>query len=94
MSTQYIVRYGLRRSLGAFSVKAQHSLARNTEVILRSDRGMEWGQVLCPASEETGAYLGTTEVKGRLLREANDQDRILWDEVRAKRRRSFKAPGK
>ena len=40
MSTQYIVRYGLQRSLGAFSVKAQHSLARNTEVILRSDRGM------------------------------------------------------
>jgi cell fate regulator YaaT (PSP1 superfamily) len=89
MSTQYIVRYGLQRSLGAFSVKGQHSLARNTEVILRSDRGMEWGLVLCPATEETSGYLGSTESKGRLLREATDQDRILWEEVRAKEKEEF-----
>lgn len=89
MTTQYIVRYGLQRSVGAFSVKGPQSIARNAEVILRSDRGMEWGQVLCPATEQTGEYLGTNETQGRLLREVNDQDRILWDEVRAKEKEEF-----
>lgn len=89
MSTQYIVRYGLQRSLGAFSVKGQQRIARNTEVIIRSDRGMEWGQVLCPATEKTNEYLGNSDVKGRLLREANEEDRDLWDEVRAKEKEEF-----
>lgn len=89
MSTQYIVRYGLQRNLGSFSVKGQQRIARNTEVIIRSDRGMEWGQVLCPASEKTQEYLGTGDVKGRLLRESNEEDRDQWDEVQAKEKDEF-----
>lgn len=89
MSTQYIVRYGLQRNLGSFSVKGQQRIARNTEVIVRSDRGMEWGQVLCPASEKTTEYLGSNDVKGRLLREASEEDRDQWDEVRAKEKEEF-----
>lgn len=89
MSMQYIVRYGLQRNLGAFSVKAQKRIARNTEVIVRSDRGMEWGQVLCPATERTVDYLGTSDVKGRLLREVTNEDRDQWDEIRAKEKEEF-----
>ena len=89
MTTQYIVRYGLQRTLGAFSVKGQLRIARNSEVIVRSERGMEWGQVLCPATDRTNDYLGTDEVKGRLLREVTDQDRQQWDELRAKEQEAF-----
>ena len=89
MSNHYIVRYGLQRHLGAFSVKGQHRIARNTEVIIRSDRGMEWGLVLCPASERTGDYLGHKELKGRLLREANEEDRDQWDKIRRQERDEF-----
>ncbi len=89
MSNQYIVRYGLQRQLGAFSVKGQPPIARNSEVIIRSDRGMEWGVVLCQASERTGEYLGHKEVKGRLLREASDEDRDQWDKIRLQEREEF-----
>lgn len=75
--------------MGAFSVKGQFGIARNTEVIVRSDRGMEWGQVLCPATERTAEYLGTGDAKGRLLREVTDEDRAQWDEIRAKEKEEF-----
>ncbi len=86
---QYIVRYGLQRTLGAFSTKGQLQIARNTEVIIRSDRGMEWGQVLCTASERTGEYLGTADVKGRVLRVVTDEDRRQWDQIRLKEQDAF-----
>jgi cell fate regulator YaaT (PSP1 superfamily) len=89
MTTQYIVRYGLQRTLGAFSVKGQLCISRNSEVIIRSDRGMEWGLVLCPATERTTEYLGKEEVNGRLLREVTEQDRDQWDEIRKQEQAAF-----
>ncbi len=89
MSNQYIVRYGLQRSLGTFTVKGQLRFARNTEVIIRSDRGMEWGIVLSPASERTNEYLGIKEVKGRLVREVNEEYRDEWDKVRQLEKEEF-----
>ena len=37
--------------------------------MVRSERGVEWGTVLCPATERTGEYLGNTRSNsGRILR--------------------------
>ena len=38
----YVVRYGSTRILGEFTARNLPSLARNSPVIVRSDRGHEW----------------------------------------------------
>ena len=89
MSNQYIVRYGLQRHIAEFSGKGQTRFVRNADVIIRSDRGQEWGTVLCSATERTQDYLGQTEPKGRIVRLATEEDRDLAEEIRDLERREF-----
>jgi len=86
---RYIVRYGVTRNLGEFVPKGQQTFARNAAVIVRSDRGVEWGEVLCPASQRTREYLGAHEDVGGILREASEEDLRKVDEVRQKERDEF-----
>jgi cell fate regulator YaaT (PSP1 superfamily) len=73
---RYVVRYGTMRLLGDFEARRNTVHARNDEVIVRSERGVEWGTVLCPATERTAAYLGAARPgSGRILRLATDEDR-------------------
>lgn len=73
---RYVVRYGTMRLLGDFEGRRQQSLRRGEEVVVRSDRGVEWGTVLCTATDKTGTYLGQNKSSGgRILRVASDEDR-------------------
>ena len=90
MSNRYVVRYGLQRTVAEFSVKGPVSFSRNAEVIVRSDRGLEWGVVLCPATDSTRDYLGTGEAKGRLLREVNAEDRAQWELAQQSEQEEFR----
>lgn len=73
---RYVVRYGTMRLLGDFEAKRQVKFSRNDEVVVRSERGIEWGIVLCPATRQTASYLGNAKASGgRILREASDEDR-------------------
>ena len=74
MSAKYIVRYGSMRNLGEFTAKGTDEYQRNCEVIVRSDRGVEWGEVLCDATENTREYLGEKKVVGKILRRTTLQD--------------------
>ena len=89
MSNSYIVRYGSTRLLGEFTARARQSYQRDCEVVVRSDRGVEWGEVLCLASEKTRAYLGTSAAGGRILRLVSDEDHHSIDELRERERESF-----
>ncbi|MFO0427691.1 MAG: stage 0 sporulation family protein [Planctomyces sp.] len=74
--SSYIVRYGIMRLLGDFESRRAMNLQRGDEVIVRSDRGVEWGTVLCPATDRTAEYLGATRSGGgRIIRTATDDDR-------------------
>jgi len=70
----YVVRYGLMRLLGEFSARERQEHARGADVIVRSERGVEWGEVLCEATDKTRAYLGLTNANGRILRNATAED--------------------
>jgi cell fate regulator YaaT (PSP1 superfamily) len=73
---RYVVRYGTMRLLGDFEGRRQSTFARNEEVIVKSERGIEWGTVLCPSTSQTASYLGNTKATGgRILRSALDEDR-------------------
>jgi len=89
MSARYVVRYGSTRIVGEFSSKGTQDLPRNAAVIVRSDRGVEWGEVLCPATEQTRTYLGGKETIGRILREASEEDERRRDEIRRTERDEF-----
>jgi len=78
---RYVVRHGLTRFVAEFAAKGPQKYARSTPVIVRSSRGVEWGEVLCPATEKTAAYLESQESIGKILRLANEEDARQRDEI-------------
>ena len=81
MARRYVVRYGAMRYLAEFTTKGPSAFARNAQVIVRSHRGTEWGEVLCEATERTRSYLGKDDAAGRILRTATPEDERTRDEV-------------
>lgn len=81
MPHRYVVRYGLMRHLGEFTSKGQQEHRRGEQVIIRSHRGTEWGEVLCEATDRTRSYLGEKETSGRILRSATPEDERSRDEA-------------
>ncbi|MFY9253133.1 MAG: regulatory iron-sulfur-containing complex subunit RicT [Fuerstiella sp.] len=86
---KFVVRYGSMRHLGEFIAKRQHSIRRGDDVIVRSDRGAEFGIVLCESTEKTNSYLGDNVRTGRILRLASDEDRRSLDEVASREKIFF-----
>ncbi len=85
----HIVRYGIMRIVGEFSAKYDDPIERGTAVVVRTDRGVEWGEVLSPASEQTRKYLGRTDETGRILQIASAEDLRKRDQVVAAQRQDF-----
>ncbi len=73
MEVQWIVRHGAMRFLGDFEVEAGE-YRRGSEVVVRTDRGLELGQVLCPVTPRA-LELITEPTHGRILRAVTDRDR-------------------
>ena len=88
----YVVRFGTMRHLGEFSSKRQHTIRRGDDVVIRSNRGVEWGTVLCDANEKSSEWLGRNVVTGRILRLPTDEDRRSLEEVSV-REKTFFADG-
>ncbi len=57
MSQHFIVRYGQMRFLGEFAGLDGHAHPRGERVVVSTDRGTELGEVLCPASDRSAAFL-------------------------------------
>lgn len=72
MAKNYVVRYSSMRHLGEFH--SRDDLARGTQVIVRSQRGTEWGEVLCEATPKTRDYLQKKEPGGKVIRVASAED--------------------
>jgi len=89
-TARYVVRYGTMRLLGDFEARRQSVFRRNDEVVVRSERGIEWGTVLSSATEKTASYLGSTRASGgRILRSVSDEDRRSRQESADREKRYF-----
>jgi len=88
---RYVVRYGVTRFVGEFSWKPQIELRRSTAVICRTERGIEWGTVLCPATERTRSLLGQSDDNGRILRIATPDDEAQRDALADVERQEFQS---
>jgi cell fate regulator YaaT (PSP1 superfamily) len=74
MAQTYVVRYGRMRILGEFTGLPDLDHARGEQVVIRSDRGTELGEVLCPVSQGTTRYMGNAS-RGDILRQPTLEDR-------------------
>ena len=74
MAEAYLVRYGRMRALGEFVGLPDQSHPRGQQVVIRSERGTELGDVLCPVSKRTAGFL-PNPTRGEILRLASEQDR-------------------
>ena len=70
---KYVVRHGAMRNLGVFSSRGSDLFARGVQVIARTQRGLEVGEVLCEANELALANLQDPK-NGQILRERNADD--------------------
>src|SRR5580704_10028525 len=86
---RYVVRHGLMRLVAEFAARGPQKFRRTTPVIVRSRRGLEWGEVLCQATDRTTEYLESQESIGKILRQANDDDARQRDEVYQQERVEF-----
>jgi cell fate regulator YaaT (PSP1 superfamily) len=69
----YVVRYGRMRLLGECDGSPGEEFARGQRVVIRSDRGIELGEVLCPATDRTAQFL-ERQVAREILRVAAATD--------------------
>ncbi|QDU58460.1 PSP1 domain-containing protein [Aeoliella mucimassa] len=90
---KYIVRYGSMRNLGVFSAKGTSDYRRGTQVIARTGRGMESGEVLSEATEQALAQL-KDPFRGSIIREQTEDDRREIFRMLGQQRQEFEACGK
>jgi cell fate regulator YaaT (PSP1 superfamily) len=78
---KYVVRTGVMRALGVYTVGRDETYLRGTQVVVRTDRGMEVGEVLCDTTEAALAQMKDAG-HGQILRamsadDARDRSRLL-----------------
>src|SRR5262245_41075709 len=83
-----LVRHGSMRFLGSFTPAPDVSARRGDVVILRTERGQESGDVLCPATKEAVAAV-PEPTKGELLRVATGDDREKLARIRDIQRQQY-----
>ena len=87
---KYIVRYGLMRSLGVMTSRNDLEYRRSMEVIVRSDRGLEIGQVLCEATDDALSHLDQSPT-GQIVREVSTEDLGAIDNIDGSRNAKLSA---
>ncbi len=73
MPNTYIVRYGAMKFLGEFQGLRDQSHPRDQKVVVRTDRGQEMGEVLCPATDRSAMFL-ENPTRGEIVRVATEED--------------------
>lgn len=70
---KYVVRHGVMRNLGVFYTRGNDTHVRGQQVIARTHRGLEAGEVLCEATDDAVAQLVDPK-QGQILRRVSDDD--------------------
>ena len=85
---KYIVRYGVMRSIGVMASRNDIVYRRSMEVIVRTDRGIEVGQVLCEATEDALSHLDQPAT-GHVIREVSNEDVTSIDGIDGDRKKKL-----
>jgi len=85
---KYVVRHGVMRNLGVFYTRGNDTHARGQQVIARTHRGLEAGEVLCEATDETVTQLVEPK-QGQILRRVSDDDVLELRKMFEQERREY-----
>jgi hypothetical protein len=80
LGDQYVASFGKDAALGCFTSPEPIALARGESVLLRTPRGLEVGEILCPASLRQARLLGA-QIRGELMRSIGASDREHLDRL-------------
>jgi cell fate regulator YaaT (PSP1 superfamily) len=78
------------RFLGEFEPSDGLVCARGQDVVVRTDRGLEAGHVLCPANPRAVELL-SEPTRGRIIRQLNEQDRGNLQRIQESQTKEFDA---
>lgn len=85
----YVVRFGAMRILGVFAPGDDRCYSRGDHVVLKTDRGLEVGEVLCEATPRVLAALSNPP-KGHILRPMTVEDTNELKRIQAHQREEFR----
>jgi len=88
-----LVRHGKMRHLGSFAPVDGAVPKRGDTVIIKSDRGHEHGEYLCPATPQAIANI-PDPTRGQLLRNATEEDRRALESLAQVQEREFETAGR
>jgi cell fate regulator YaaT (PSP1 superfamily) len=88
--SKYIVRHGAMRLLGEFTAADGPAFDRGSRVVIRTERGQELGDVLCPSTPQAVAYL-PEPTHGDIVRPMTDDDCRREESLRANSGKQFEA---
>jgi cell fate regulator YaaT (PSP1 superfamily) len=86
----HLVRHGSMRFLGEFTQPPGATVGRGDVVILRTERGQESGEVLCPATPQAIAAI-PEPTGGEIVRVATAEDHAKIARVREQQKQQFTA---
>lgn len=72
---RFLVRHGAMRFLGEFAAPPPVEVGRGTRVVVRTERGQEVGDVLCPSTPQAVAAI-PDPTRGEILRAVTPEDLI------------------
>lgn len=85
----YVVRFGAMRVLGVFSPADDRPYSRGERVIVKTERGLEVGEVLCEATPRALAALSNPP-KGQILRVMTPEDANELKRIQAHQGQEFR----
>ena len=88
MTVKYLARHGVMRFIGQFEPTDETVYRRDTPVVVRTERGLELGHVLCETSPRAVELL-TEPTGGHILRTLTDDDRQQVERLREKGRSAY-----
>jgi cell fate regulator YaaT (PSP1 superfamily) len=85
---KYVARSGVMRALGVYSTSRDETCPRGTAVIIRTDRGLEVGEVLCEATEAAVVNIKNPGT-GQILRRMTPDDEREASRLHARERTEY-----
>jgi cell fate regulator YaaT (PSP1 superfamily) len=85
---KYVVRYGAMRFLGIMTTRGDESFTRGSQVVARTDRGLECSVVLSEATDESTKEL-KNPTQGQILRGMTPADSVEQSRILAQQRDEF-----
>jgi cell fate regulator YaaT (PSP1 superfamily) len=89
-SSSYIVRHGATRLLGEYVGPHGQLFSRGDRVVLKTDRGLEIGDVLCPATPQAMSQIADP-TRGQILRVMTAEDHAKLQDCLVKAKGQFEA---